>query len=79
MMEFFFDTSRAAVNLIMSGTVSRYTNIQYLVPHCGAALPPLIDRFSNFATRILDSDLDITANDIDRIFRGRSIMTSPDF
>jgi hypothetical protein len=74
-MEFFFDMSRAVVNLIMSG----YTNIQYLVPHCGAALPPLIDRFSNFATRILDYDLDITANDIDRIFRDRSIMTSPDF
>jgi 6-methylsalicylate decarboxylase len=70
-MEFFFDTARAVVNLILTGTVSRYPNITYLIPHCGAVLPPLIDRFSNFATRILAHDMDLTGEDIDHIFRER--------
>jgi predicted TIM-barrel fold metal-dependent hydrolase len=69
MLEFFFDTSRAVVNLIMSGTVMRYPDITFLIPHCGAALPPLIDRFSNFATKILISDMDLTTDDINMMFR----------
>ena len=47
MMEFFFDTTRAVINLIMSGTVDKYPEVRYLVPHCGAALPPLIERFTS--------------------------------
>lgn len=70
-MEFFFDTARAVVNLIMSGTISRYVNITFLIPHCGAVLPPLIDRLSNFATKILASDADFTIEDIQHIFRER--------
>ena len=68
MLEFFFDTARAVINLIMTGTVSRYPDITYLIPHCGAVLPPLIDRFSNFATKILVLDMELTSEDIDHIF-----------
>lgn len=49
------------MNLILAGTVSRYPNITFLIPLCGAVLPLLIDRFSNFAQRILVSnDVDVT-------------------
>ena len=71
MMEFFFDTSRAVVNMILTGTVSRYSNITFLIPHCGAALPPLIDRFTFFAMRILASDVDFTVEEVHQIFRER--------
>ena len=70
-MEFFFDTARAVVNMILSGTVSRHPDITFLIPHCGAALPPLIDRFSMFATRILASDSQIGVEEIHAIFRDR--------
>ncbi|KAJ5717557.1 hypothetical protein N7488_003203 [Penicillium malachiteum] len=49
MFEFLFDTVRAVINLFLSGTVSRCPNITWLVPHCGGALPPLINRFSGIA------------------------------
>lgn len=72
MMEFFFDTTRAVVNLILTGTISRHPEITFLIPHCGAALPPLIDRFSSFATRILATDdVKFSVEDIYRIFRQR--------
>ncbi|KAL4791093.1 hypothetical protein BDV19DRAFT_393457 [Aspergillus venezuelensis] len=44
--EFFFDTTRAIINLFYTGTIARYPNIRYIVPHAGAALPPLIERFA---------------------------------
>ena len=72
MMEFFFDTTRAVVNLILTGTVDRHPDITFLIPHCGAALPPLIDRFSNFATRILaNDDVKLSVENIRHIFRHR--------
>jgi predicted TIM-barrel fold metal-dependent hydrolase len=70
-IEFFFDTARAVVNMIMSGTISRYPDITFLIPHCGAVLPPLIDRFSMFATRILVSNSKLGVEEIHRICRER--------
>ena len=43
-MEFFFDTTRAVTNLLMNGTVRRFPNLRFLVPHAGAFLPILSDR-----------------------------------
>ncbi|KAL3479797.1 hypothetical protein BJX99DRAFT_255230 [Aspergillus californicus] len=44
--EFFFDTTRAIINLFYSGAVARYPSIRYVIPHAGACLPPLIERFA---------------------------------
>jgi predicted TIM-barrel fold metal-dependent hydrolase len=49
MMEFFFDTSRAVVNMILKGTVKKYPDIRYIVPHAGAVLPVLSDRIDMFS------------------------------
>ena len=46
MLEFFFETARAAANLFLSGTVARYPNITYILSHCGGALPPMIRRIA---------------------------------
>jgi 6-methylsalicylate decarboxylase len=53
MIEYPIDTTRAALNLLMSGTLTRYPNIRFILAHNGGTLPyltwricaaPLIDR-----------------------------------
>ena len=53
MFEFFFDTARAVINLFVSGTVSRYPGVTYIVAHAGGGLPPVIERFTYFASALL--------------------------
>jgi predicted TIM-barrel fold metal-dependent hydrolase len=43
-VEFLFDTTRAVVNLALSGALDRYPAVRWVVPHAGAALPVLADR-----------------------------------
>jgi predicted TIM-barrel fold metal-dependent hydrolase len=43
-VEFLFDTTRAVINLALSGVLDRYPAIRWVVPHTGAALPALADR-----------------------------------
>jgi 6-methylsalicylate decarboxylase len=52
-VEFTFDTTRAATNLILSGTLDRFPNIRFILAHAGGTLPflawrlmqvPAIDR-----------------------------------
>ena len=44
-LEFIFDTTRTVADLILSGTAAANANLKWIVPHCGAALPPVLDRF----------------------------------
>jgi predicted TIM-barrel fold metal-dependent hydrolase len=43
--EFFFDSSRAAINLFSSGTVDRCPNMHFILTHAAGCLPPLLTRF----------------------------------
>ena len=45
-IEFLCDTTRAAVNLIVSGTVERYPNIRWILAHAGGFLPYIAWRIS---------------------------------
>jgi predicted TIM-barrel fold metal-dependent hydrolase len=56
MVEFLFDTTRAVVNMVLSGMIARHPNVAVIVPHGGASLPVIADRVAAFAF-ILD-DLD---------------------
>jgi predicted TIM-barrel fold metal-dependent hydrolase len=38
-MEYLFDTTRAAVNLLLSGALQRYPAIKFILPHAGGTLP----------------------------------------
>jgi predicted TIM-barrel fold metal-dependent hydrolase len=74
MLEFFFDTTRAVTNLILSRTVERYTDIKFLVGHCGATLPSVVERFTGFATTILgskDGGAPITSDLVKHLFQTR--------
>lgn len=60
--EFFFDTTRAVINLFYSGTIARYPNITYIIPHAGGCLAPLIERFSLFGRAIPNLPVDQSVN-----------------
>ena len=65
MLEFFFDTTRVVVDLVLNGTVARSPDLELIVPHAGATLPLLADRVSAFA-RLLAPDVDVL-RDIGRL------------
>ncbi len=46
MMEFLFDTTRAAVNLLFSGALERYPRIRFILAHAGGLLPYFAWRLS---------------------------------
>ena len=48
MIEFPFDTTRAVVNLVLSGTLARHPAVRVIVPHVGSALTVLSDRVQGF-------------------------------
>jgi len=58
MLEFFFDTTRAVVDLVLNGTIARCTDIEFIIPHAGATLPMIVDRVSVFS-RLLEIDASI--------------------
>jgi predicted TIM-barrel fold metal-dependent hydrolase len=41
MVEFTFDTTRTIANLLYSGTLARYPQVRYIMPHAGGAVPYL--------------------------------------
>jgi predicted TIM-barrel fold metal-dependent hydrolase len=46
MIEYPFDTTRAAVNLLFSGALERFPNIRFILTHAGGTLPYLAWRLS---------------------------------
>jgi predicted TIM-barrel fold metal-dependent hydrolase len=46
MIEYPFDTTRAAVNLVFSGALDRFPNIRFILSHAGGTLPYLAWRLS---------------------------------
>ncbi|SFO84926.1 amidohydrolase family protein [Amycolatopsis rubida] len=50
LLEFIFDSARAATDLLLTGTAARYPGIAWIFPHGGGALPLLADRLELFRT-----------------------------
>jgi 6-methylsalicylate decarboxylase len=48
MLEFMFETTRTVTDLIFAGVPERFPNIRFLIPHCGATLPVVVDRVELF-------------------------------
>jgi predicted TIM-barrel fold metal-dependent hydrolase len=49
MLEFFFDTTRTVIDLMLNGTIGRWNALELIVPHAGATLPLVADRVNAFA------------------------------
>jgi 6-methylsalicylate decarboxylase len=58
MLEFFFDTTRAVVDLVLGGTIAGHPGVALIVPHAGATLPLVADRVGAFAA-LLAPDVDV--------------------
>lgn len=60
LMEFFFDSTRTVINLILKRVLTRFRDIKFVVPHAGALLPVLADRLAAVLRRmpeLLDDEL----------------------
>lgn len=58
LLEFTFNTTRAAANLVLSGTMDRFPNIKFILGHAGGTLPYLkwrIDQSYNWMVENLDN------------------------
>ncbi|OLF05259.1 amidohydrolase [Actinophytocola xinjiangensis] len=49
MVEFVFESTRAAADLVLGGVLARYPRIEWIFTHSGGALPVLADRVQLFA------------------------------
>ncbi len=49
MIEFPFETTRAVVDLVLSGAIARFPSIRWIIPHAGAALPVVASRVAVIA------------------------------
>ncbi len=61
-MEFFFETTRAFTNMVLKDTFACFPNIKWVVPHAGAFLSILADRFESFAVMLRMEDQDRRAD-----------------
>jgi predicted TIM-barrel fold metal-dependent hydrolase len=60
MLEFFFDTTRAVVDLVLNGTIARHGDLELIIPHAGATLPMIVDRVSIFSRLLaVDAAVDV--------------------
>lgn len=48
MLEYIFESARAATNLIMNGVLTSHPNINWIFSHSGGALPVLVERIQLF-------------------------------
>ena len=52
-MEYVFETTRAIMNLVASGTLERYPNIRFITAHAGGAAPYIASRLSDQGERFI--------------------------
>ncbi|MGH7789404.1 MAG: amidohydrolase family protein [Candidatus Binatia bacterium] len=67
MLEFFFDTTRAVVDLVLNGTIARHPDIEFIIPHAGATLPMIVDRVAVFSRLLAVDDSVDVLRDIARL------------
>jgi predicted TIM-barrel fold metal-dependent hydrolase len=60
MLEFTFDSTRTASDLLFAGVLTRYPAIEWIFTHGGGALPLLADRMELFRTVFQGGDHDVT-------------------
>ena len=60
--EYFVETTHTFLNMVQHDTVTRYPDIKWVIPHAGAFLPVLADRFESFALMLRFADPDHKAD-----------------
>ena len=70
-MEFMFDSTRALMSLLTSGTVERCPGIKFLACHCGATFPPIMERIAEFSPILLGPGNGISGEKIKQLLQSR--------
>ena len=60
--EYFVETTRTFLNMVQNDTFARYPDIRWVIPHAGAFLPILADRFESFSVMLRFTDPDRRAD-----------------
>ena len=60
--EYFVETTRTFMNMVQHDTFTRYPDIKWVIPHAGAFLPILADRFESFSVILRFADPDRKAD-----------------
>jgi predicted TIM-barrel fold metal-dependent hydrolase len=68
-MEFMFDSTRSLMSLLTSGTVERCPGITFLACHCGATLPPIMQRIAEFSSMLGSNG--ISGDEIKQLLQSR--------
>jgi len=58
MLEFLFDSTRTVSDLVLTGTLTRYPNIEWVFTHGGGTLPLLAERMELFRTMLFGGNHD---------------------
>lgn len=62
LLEYFFDTTRAVVNMIFHGTIKKYSNIKWIIPHGGAFLTIISDRLEVLSKVLKKNDINVLSD-----------------
>lgn len=81
-VDFPFATTRAATDIVLTGTLKRYTNVDVVLSHAGGTLPYLGDRILGFLTiPIVAQYANVTVPEIEqglaRFYHDFALSTSP--
>ena len=60
--EYFVETTRTFLNMVQHDTFDRFPDIKWVIPHAGAFLPILADRFESFSLMLRFADPDRKAD-----------------
>jgi predicted TIM-barrel fold metal-dependent hydrolase len=69
LLEYMFDETRAVVNLLLSGTVTRCPEIQFIMSHAGCVLPYVLERVAVAMQTFFGGGVD--SNEMRRLLRER--------
>lgn len=60
LLEYMFDETRAVANLLVSGTVTRCSDIRFIMSHAGCLLPPVLERVAVALQNFFGGGMDST-------------------
>ncbi|MFG3205335.1 amidohydrolase family protein [Streptomyces sp. NPDC048192] len=77
--DYVFDTTRTALNLVLNGTMKRYTKVKVILSHGGGFLPYAAYRFSGLTATVVDrsQNPDDIIRDLKRFYFDTALSASP--
>ena len=79
LVDYVFDTTRTAVNLVLNGTTSRYPDVKIILSHGGGFLPYAAYRFSGLTSAVVapDRKADDLITEFKRFYFDTALSASP--